>query len=108
MIGGMFLIALALTVVQTLRSPPQFDHAGSRMALTIVTALIVLPLIYVTAGFVASSTLLFTASASSLRGTRPSVRRIAVDVIVGAIFSIAVFIVFTRGLGVSLPGTLLR
>jgi hypothetical protein len=104
MIGGLFLLVLVLTAAQTFRSPPQIDRAGARMALTLVTALIVLPLTFVTAGFVPSSTLLFAASASALRGTRPSPRSLVADAIVGAVFAIAVFIIFTRGLDVSLPG----
>jgi hypothetical protein len=104
MIGTLFVIALGLTTAQTLRHPPRFDPAGSRMAIAIVSALIILPVIFVTAGFIASSTILFTASAAALRGQRPSTRRLALDIIVGGAFSVALFIVFTRGLGVSLPG----
>jgi hypothetical protein len=31
-------------------------------------------------------------------------RSIAIDLLVGAAFSIAIFLLFTRGLGVTLPG----
>ncbi len=108
LIGGIFLVVLALTAVQLFRAPPRFDPTGSRMALAIVSALVVLPAIFVTAGFIPSSTILFSASAAALRGDRPSTRSLAVDVIVGGIFSIALFVIFTRGLGVSLPGPALR
>ena len=74
------------------------------MTLAIVGALIVLPIVFVKVGFVAASTLLFTAAATSLRGQRPAARRMFVDLAVGAAFSIILFITFTRGLGVSLPG----
>ncbi|MEP6783067.1 MAG: tripartite tricarboxylate transporter TctB family protein, partial [Acidobacteriota bacterium] len=108
MIGGLFLIALTLTTMQTFREPPRFDRAGSRMAFAIISTLVILPLIFVTAGFIASSTLLFTASAAALRGQRPSARHLACDIIVGGLFSIVLFILFTRGLGVSLPGPSFR
>jgi len=53
---------------------------------------------------VLSSTLLFIATATAMRGGRPSARALAVDAVAGAVFSSVLFIVFTRGLGVSLPG----
>ena len=73
------------------------------MAGTIVAALAILPLVFSTLGFVPASTLMFAAASGALRGHRPSPRTIAFDVGVGAVFSILLFVMFTRGLGVSLP-----
>jgi hypothetical protein len=104
LIGMIFVIALALTGVHTFRRGPVFDARGVRMAMAITIALIILPLVFVTFGFVASSTLLFAIAAAALRGERPSIRSCVVDLAIGAAFSIALFVTFTRGLGVSLPG----
>jgi hypothetical protein len=74
------------------------------MAIAIVVALAALPIVFITAGFIAASTLLFGVTATALRGQRPSTRALAFDLAVGAAFSIVLFVTFTRGLGVSLPG----
>lgn len=104
LIGGLFLIALVATIAKTVRHRPTLDVAGRRMVIAIAVSLVMLPALFVTAGFIASSMMLFAVAAASLRGRRPSLRSVAVDVMVGAAFSIALFLVFTRGLGVSLPG----
>jgi hypothetical protein len=39
-----------------------------------------------------------------LRAQRPNLRSIAVDLVAGAAFSTSLFMLFTRGLGVTLPG----
>ena len=57
-----------------------------------------------TIGFVASSVLLFVVAASTLRARPLAIRSIALDLVVGMAFSITIFLVFTRGLGVALPG----
>ena len=41
---------------------------------------------------------------TALRGQRPATRALMIDLAVGAVFSIVLFVTFTRGLGVSLPG----
>jgi hypothetical protein len=74
------------------------------MAIAIVIALLTLPVVFLTIGFVASSTLLFTTAATALRGARPSARSMALDLAVGAGLSMMLFLAFTRGLSVSLPG----
>ena len=111
-VAMIFLGALALTAFTTTRQSVAFDRQGMRMAVALVTALLALPIAFVTAGFVASSTLLFAIASTTLRA-RPersrgaqsvSVRTIAIDLFVGAAFSIALFLLFTRGLGVMLPG----
>lgn len=105
-IAAIFLGALALTVFRTLREsrPQAFDRSGLRMALAIIAALLLLPMVFVTAGFVASSTLLFAVTATTLRARELTAISMAIDLAVGAMFSIALFLVFTRGLGVALPG----
>ena len=74
------------------------------MAATIGIALLILPIVFVTLGFVASSILIFAVVASTLRARPITARAMAIDLIVGAGFSIAIFVVFTRGLGATLPG----
>jgi hypothetical protein len=99
-----FLGTLVLTAAQTSRPSRAFDRQGAGMAGTIVAALLILPLTFVTAGFVASSTLTFALAATALRAQPFHIRTIAVDLLVGAAFSITLFLLFTRGLGVMLPG----
>ena len=74
------------------------------MLIAIVFALAILPAVFVTIGFIAASTMLFAIVASALRATRPSARSLVGDVTVGVVFSSVLFVVFTRGLDVSLPG----
>ena len=62
------------------------------MAAAIITALLILPIAFVTAGFVASSTLLFAIASTTLRAQALTIRAIAIDLIVGAAFSIALFL----------------
>ena len=104
LLAVILVAVLALTIADTIRHRPVFDRQGVRMTLTLVGALAVLPIIFVTVGFIAASTLLFAAAATSLRGLRPAARQVFIDVAVGAAFSIVLFLTFTRGLGVSLPG----
>ena len=100
----LFAVALGLVAWNTTRHSISFDRTGLRMAGAIIAALIVLPLIFATAGCVASSTVMFAAVATALRGRQPSARTLSADLIAGALFSFLLFVVFTRGLGVSLPG----
>ena len=99
-----FLGALVLTALKITKRSLSFDRQGGRMAGAIIVTLLVLPVVFVTAGFVVSSTLLFAIAAASLRAHSLSARSIAVDLIVGGALSIALFLLFTRGLGVTLPG----
>lgn len=105
-IGSVFLIALAGVSLQVFKQPPQLHREGWRMALAIAAALLLLPLIFVTLGFVVASTALFTAVASAMRGTRPVSRALAIDLAAGAAFSLILFLLFTRGLGVALPSSI--
>jgi membrane glycosyltransferase len=103
-IAILFFAVLALTLVTAAKSPAVPDRQGARMAAAIIIALLFLPFVFVKMGFVASSVLLFAVAASTLRARSLTIRSIALDVIVGLAFSIAIFLVFTRGLGVALPG----
>jgi putative tricarboxylic transport membrane protein len=102
--GVTLLIAIVLVLASVLKTRPVLDQDGRRMAIAVTTALALLPIVFTTLGFVLSSALLFTATATAMRGGRPSARAMAADLLAGAVFAGVLFIVFTRGLGVSLPG----
>jgi putative tricarboxylic transport membrane protein len=104
LVGLLFIAVLTITSVNAVRHRPVFDHTGLRMAISLIVALLLLPLVFVTLGFVASSTLLFATTATALRGQRPTTRTLMFDLAVGIAFSIVLFATFTRGLGVTLPG----
>jgi putative tricarboxylic transport membrane protein len=99
-----FIGALGLTLVNTFKHRQAFDPSGIRMSMAIVALLAVLPIVFVTLGFVPASTLAFAVTATALRGQRPLPRALMVDLAIGAVFSVVLFVAFTRGLGVSLPG----
>jgi putative tricarboxylic transport membrane protein len=100
----MFIVALGLVIAKTALSQITIDPSGRRMLIAIAFALAILPAVFVTIGFIAASTMLFAIVASTLRATRPSARSLMVDITVGVVFSTVLFVVFTGGLGVSLPG----
>ena len=99
-----FVGALALTLLNTFKHRPSFEAPGLRMSLALVASLAALPIVFITLGFIAASTLLFAVTAAALRGHWAASRALIVDLAVGAVFSIVLFVAFTRGLGVSLPG----
>ena len=103
-IALVLLGVLAVTLARSGKGAAAFDREGGRMAATIGIALLILPIVFVTLGFVASSILIFAVVASTLRARPITARAMAIDLIVGAGFSIAIFVVFTRGLGATLPG----
>jgi putative tricarboxylic transport membrane protein len=103
-VAGLFAFALLLVARSASTIPMAFDRTGVKMAGAIAAALLVLPWVFITAGFVVSSTVTFITAAAALRGRQPSVRSVAIDAVAGGTFSLLLFIVFTRGLGVSLPG----
>lgn len=104
LIGFMLIGAVALAAAHTVRHRPRFDRTGTRMAGAIAIALLAMPVVFVTLGFIASSTLLFAVAATALRARRPVMRTAVFDVAIGAAISILLFLTFTRGLNVSLPG----
>src|SRR5262245_2535774 len=85
----------------------RFDLRAARSAMLVVSALLLLPLLFTRVGFVAASTLLFAVVAHALDAPSswtPS-RRLALNVALGLLFSAALFVIFSRGLGVLLPPT---
>ena len=102
-IAIVFFAALVLTAITLNRESITFDRRGLRMAAAIAGALLILPMMFVTAGFVVASTLIFAIVSTALRA-RICAASIVTDAIVGAVFAIALFLLFTRGLGVALPG----
>jgi putative tricarboxylic transport membrane protein len=97
--------ALALTA-RTSARPSALSGQGVRMAGTIIGVLLILPIVFVTAGFVVSSTVMFAITSMTMRARPASARSIGIDAGLGAAVSIALFLLFTRGLGVALPGFL--
>ena len=91
-------------MVKARRIRIEINPTGLRMLIGIVVGLLVLPALFITAGFIAASTLLFALTSSALRAGRPTARSVSMDLAAGAIVSALLFLVFTRGLGVSLPG----
>ena len=76
---------------------------GWRMAAFLALALLAQPVLMLAAGFIASSTFLFTVAATAWRGARPAAGILAKDTAVGAVFAIFIYVIFTTGLGVALP-----
>jgi len=102
-IGTMLLITFCGVIIRSAVARPQFDRVGRRMAGSIGLALLLLPVAFMSLGFVIASTALFALVAGSMRGASPRAATVAIDLLVGAAFSIALFTLFTGGLGVSLP-----
>lgn len=97
-------VAVMLLAAINYRHALAIGPSGARMAGAIAIALVILPLLFVTAGFVVASTVLFAITAAAMRGCIPNARSVALDVSTGAALAVVLFILFTRGLGVSLPG----
>lgn len=101
----MLVAAIGLVAVRTIRQHPKPSAASAAGAGTIVAALVILPMVFTTAGFVVASTMVFVSVASAMRGSRPALFRLGLDLLVGATFSFLLYEIFTRGLGVALPGS---
>ena len=99
-----FFGALVLTLLTGTKPSAAPDRQGARMAGALIATLLFLPFVFVKMGFVASSVLLFVVAASTLRARSFTLRSIALDLVVGLAFSLTIFLVFTRGLSVALPG----
>ncbi|MFM8533858.1 MAG: tripartite tricarboxylate transporter TctB family protein [Acidimicrobiia bacterium] len=102
-IGAMLLVALLGAGARAVPERTAFDHAGRHMSAVIAAALLILPVAFMSLGFVIASTALFAVVAGSMRGASPRAGTVAIDLLVGAAFSIALYTLFTGGLGVSLP-----
>ena len=87
--------------------PRRSSLVGSRAkagrVVILAAALLIQPLMFPTVGFVASSTLLFTVGSHALRGRGWRARDSLKDVMLGLVFSSLLYVIFSRGLGVSLP-----
>ena len=101
----LFAIALAVVAWSSARRTISMHPIGVWMAVSIIAALLILPFLFVPLGFVGASTVTFAAAATAVRGRRPSARSLAIDAAIGGAFSLLLFLVFTRGLGVALPGS---
>ena len=98
------LLVVSAIVATTVATPrARLDRRGGRMLAAITVALALLPVLFTTLGFVIASTALFTVAATAMRGT-VTTRSLAIDLVAGATFVLLLFAVFTRGLGVALPG----
>lgn len=104
LIGLAFIIATTLVGFRVAKAPPVFDRQGLRMCTAIGLALLIFPLAFATLGFVIAATMLFASVASVLRATTARPRTTVLDLLVGAACALLLFIAFTRGLGVMLPG----
>lgn len=101
------LAALALAIVALLiaRRGSWQAERGVRASRVIPVSLVLAaqPVMMPTLGFVAASTLLFVATAASIRGGAPGARMTTRDAALGAAVAILLHVFFTRGLGVQLP-----
>ena len=101
---AIFGLLAAGLVVSRARARAVASHLpGFKMAVLLGLALLLQPIVMITAGFVVCSTLIFTVTASAWRGGRPAMKIIAKDLAVGGAFALIVYGIFTVGLGVALP-----
>jgi putative tricarboxylic transport membrane protein len=104
----LFVILLAATgaaFVARTKARFTFEMPATSATLFVAVALLLLPLLFTTIGFVITSTLLFAVVAQALdlsTATRPR-SRLAVNLAIGFVFAAALFVIFGRGLGVFLP-----
>jgi len=98
------LLAAALVVSRQRRRAPLVVAASNRTSAAILgITLLVQPLLMLTAGFIIASTVTFVVTANTWRGVRPAMATVARDLAVGALFAVFIYLVFTSGLGVTLP-----
>jgi putative tricarboxylic transport membrane protein len=103
------VMLLAGTVAVFIARPKQRFVSGlpaKSATLSAILALLALPLLVPVAGFVPASTLLFAVVARALESSsrdQSAVRNFARHLVLGFVFSSALFVIFGRGLGVMLP-----
>jgi len=97
------LVTASLVIARARRPAPASPSPGARMTVILAATLLFQPWLMLTAGFIASSTLLFAVTASSWRGIRPAPMILARDLLVGVAFATIIYVVFTSALGVALP-----
>ena len=104
LLGLLACVGVAAAVTGRGRIHAALPAPTSTVALAV--ALLIQPLLLMTAGFVISSTVLFAVAAWALRDRRTaeSITSLALgDIALGLVFSAALFVAFGRGLGVLLP-----
>ena len=102
-VTALFAAVLIAFLIGNRGSRIRAQHAGARSAVILGAALLIQPLLFTAVGFVASSTLLFTVGSHVLRGRGWRAGDSLKDIAIGLVFSSLLFLVFSRGLGVSLP-----
>jgi len=103
-IVGIFGMLVAALVASRLKSPAPAPAAPNRaMTRLLGLTLLLQPMLMLAAGFIIASTALFAVTASAWRGVRPAPAAVATDLAVGACLAVAVFLIFSNGLGVTLP-----
>ena len=100
---GLFAAAGLMAAFRQRRSTVE-RHArdGFKSTIWLAMALAVQPLLLFNAGFVLSATALFAITAAAIRG-QFSARLALRDGAIGLAFSITVYLIFSRGLGIVLP-----
>ena len=98
------LLAAALAVSrQRRRAPVVAAPPGRTSAAILGLALLIQPLLMLTAGFIIASTITFVVTANAWRGVRPALATLARDAAIGVTFAAIIYVIFTSGLGVVLP-----
>ena len=97
-------VGLLLVITRWKRRVPMSPAAPGRamatiLALTLVAQAVLIGMV----GFIISSTLTFAIAATAIRGRTPVGRVVVKDALIGLAFAAAIFVIFSRGLGVSLP-----
>jgi putative tricarboxylic transport membrane protein len=100
-VTSLFAVVLIALLIQ--RRPALRAPAGARSASILTAALLIQPVMFPAVGFVASSTLLFSVGSHALRGRGWRARDSVKDVALGLFLSSLLYLIFSRGLGVSLP-----
>ncbi len=99
LVGAFLAVLGALTVVAGLRGEaPTREPGDPKAVIWIAGGLAAMLLLIKTAGFVPACAILFAATARAFGSTRP-----AVDLGIGAIMAVVIFVFFARVLGLSLP-----
>lgn len=99
---GLLVAALAWSRLKG-HAPALPPSPGFKMTVLLGLTLLLQPLLMITGGFIIASTVMFVVTAAAWRGVRPGPAVLATDLAVGACFAAAVFVIFSTGLGVTLP-----
>jgi putative tricarboxylic transport membrane protein len=112
-IFGVLLVGLGVSRARTAKQASRLEAAGSQLPLPGVLSmkmtallaftLLLQPVVMLAGGFIIASTLTFVATATAWRGVRPATATLAKDAMVGSLYATAVYIIFTAGLGITLP-----